>query len=163
MPYAIDGRISQDELPGGIEITPEQYAEALEGMLEGKLITVQDGELVVAFPESPEEPEQPPVPPPAPIPVLFASAGFAVSGGVLGTIELTSALASAYYEDGWMSVAFSEPRDDVNYLVFVQTDMPVKIEQFKDLGSFELIFSDPITGDPVEPGRIDLQLLKVTG
>lgn len=110
------------------------------------------------------DPMPQPLPQPQPfagVPELFASAGFAVSGGVLGTIEMAAQLQSAYYEDGWMFAAFAHPQDDMNYLVFVQTDVPAKIEQFKDLGSFELVFSDPSTGDPIEPGRIDLQILKV--
>lgn len=119
--------------------------------------------------EEPAPHEEMPEPPPpsAPItplqPRLFATAGLNISGGVATSIELAAEIASAYYEDGWLSVAFSSPLDSTNYLVFERTDVPAKVEQFKDLGSFELIFSDPVTGDPVEPGRIDLQLLKVTG
>lgn len=40
MPYAIDGAISRDPFEGGIEITDQQYAEALEGMCEGKFLVV---------------------------------------------------------------------------------------------------------------------------
>lgn len=98
--------------------------------------------------------------PPAILPELFASAGIIIVTGVVTTLELAPQIASTYYEDGWMQVFFSEA-PGFPYLVFVQTDVPMKIEQFKDLGSFELIFSDPATGDPIEPGRIDLQILKV--
>lgn len=108
-----------------------------------------------------DEPDDPTIPEiRIPQPILFASAGLVISAGVVATIELAAQLASAYYEDGWMQVFFGE-EPGFPYLVFVQTDLPVKVEQFKDLGSFELIFSDPATGDPIEPGRIDLQILKV--
>ena len=40
MPYASDGQISQDPIEGGIEITEQQYAEAIEGMCEGKFLVV---------------------------------------------------------------------------------------------------------------------------
>lgn len=60
MPYAADNQISQSPIPGGIEITQEQYAEALAGMLEGKVVSIDDG-FSVAFPPEPEpEPEPEP-------------------------------------------------------------------------------------------------------
>lgn len=37
-------------IPGGIQITAEQYSAALAGMMEGKRVTVEDGQLVIAFP-----------------------------------------------------------------------------------------------------------------
>lgn len=115
-----------------------------------------DGE---TFSPPPLEPT-PPQPPVVATPHIFASAGITIVGGAVISVELAAQLASAYYEDGWMQVFFAEV-PGFPYLVFVQTDVPVKIEQFKDLGSFELVFSDPVTGDPIEPGRIDLQILKV--
>ena len=68
MPYAKDGLISQAPIEGGIEIFSEQYGQALDGMLEGKSVSIVDGVLVIAFPppppeqEEPEEPEEPPEP-----------------------------------------------------------------------------------------------------
>lgn len=116
--------------------------------------------------EQPVDDEEMPQPAPQPrvlagVPELFASAGMVIVSGVVTTLELAAQLASTYYEDGWMTVSFTQPQEDTKYLVFVYTDVPAKVEQFKDLGSFELIFSDPATGDPIEPGRIDLQILKV--
>lgn len=55
MPYAANGLISQDEIEGGIEITAEQYAEALAGMESGKVVTVDAG-FKVDFPAMPEAP-----------------------------------------------------------------------------------------------------------
>lgn len=62
MPYAADNQISQSPIPGGIEITQEQYAEALAGMLEGKVVSVVDGALSLRLPDEPPpgpEPEPP--------------------------------------------------------------------------------------------------------
>jgi len=60
--FAGEGRISQDEpIADGIEITHEQYAEALAGVLDGKVVKVKDGVLVVDFPQPPDpEPEPEP-------------------------------------------------------------------------------------------------------
>lgn len=63
MPYAHDGQISQSPIDGGIEITQEQYQEALAGMLIGKVVTIEGGFAVVDPPEVSE-----PVPEPEPIP-----------------------------------------------------------------------------------------------
>lgn len=56
MPYAAENQISQSPIVGGIEITEQQYADALEGMLAGKVITI-DGGFAVIDPPKPEEPE----------------------------------------------------------------------------------------------------------
>ncbi|SCZ14514.1 hypothetical protein [Pseudomonas sp. NFACC37-1] len=62
MPYAANGTISRDWIDGGIEITEEQYAVALAGILEGKVVSV-DGGLSVTHPP---EPVQPPPTEPTP-------------------------------------------------------------------------------------------------
>ena len=59
MPYAADNRISRDPIEGGIEITEQQYFEALAGLLEGLVVSIEDG-----FNVGPE-----PVPEPEPVPV----------------------------------------------------------------------------------------------
>ena len=63
MPYAANGYISQNRIPDGVEITQEQYDEALAGMIEGKTVAI-DGGFSVAFPP---EPEPEPIPEPDPI------------------------------------------------------------------------------------------------
>lgn len=108
-----------------------------------------------------EEPAPPAPTPPVYRPSLFASAGLVVSEGFLTATELAAQLQGAIYEEGWLMVMFSEPQEAADYLVFAQTDIPAKVEQFKDGGSFELVFTNPATGDPVEPGRVDLQILKI--
>lgn len=61
MPFAADGQISQAPIDGGIEITEEQYREALDGMLSGLIVAVIDGELYVG-PPFPVDPEPEPDP-----------------------------------------------------------------------------------------------------
>jgi len=56
MPFATNGRISQDPIEGGVEISNEQYALALDGMLVGQVVMVDDGFKVVDPPAS-EDPE----------------------------------------------------------------------------------------------------------
>lgn len=53
MPYAHNGQISQAPIEGGIEISEQQYQEALAGMLDGKEVTI-DGGFLVDFPPEPE-------------------------------------------------------------------------------------------------------------
>lgn len=58
MPYAAYNHISQDPIPGGIEITEAQYLEALAGMQQGWEVTITDGVFRVG-PPIPAEPEPP--------------------------------------------------------------------------------------------------------
>jgi hypothetical protein len=62
MPFATNGQISQSPIHDGIEITQEQYGEALAGMLAGKVVAIMDGELILHLPDEPPpgpEPEPP--------------------------------------------------------------------------------------------------------
>lgn len=59
--YATDGVISQSTIEGSIEISAEQYQEALAGMAQGHVVTICDGFAVGPKPEPEPEPE--PVPP----------------------------------------------------------------------------------------------------
>jgi hypothetical protein len=73
MPFAANGRISQEAMAEGVEITDEQYSEALEAMMAGRIVTIEDGFQIVDPPEpSPPEPETPPDP--SPIYRLYKSA-----------------------------------------------------------------------------------------
>jgi len=45
MPYAAEDKISQEIIEGGIEITEQEYQNALEAMLEGKKIAIRNGML----------------------------------------------------------------------------------------------------------------------
>lgn len=64
MPFAAPGTVSTDPIEDGIAITEEQYLAAIDGMMEGKMVTIVDGALVVDFPPEPEpEPQPEPVDP----------------------------------------------------------------------------------------------------
>lgn len=61
MPYAATGQLSTDPFPGAIEITQEQYVEAVNAMVNGMAVTVVDGVLHIGPPAQPEpEPEPDP-------------------------------------------------------------------------------------------------------
>lgn len=63
MPYAANSRIGQDPIPGGIEITDEQYQQALAGQLEGLHVQIINGGFFVgALPEPESEPLSEPEP-----------------------------------------------------------------------------------------------------
>jgi len=50
MPYAAEGLISTDPIEGGIEITDEQYAEAINALISGQLVKVENGQMVIVDP-----------------------------------------------------------------------------------------------------------------
>lgn len=56
MPFAHNGLISQSPIEGSIEITAAQYADALSGMLAGRIVTIDEG-FAVVDPPSPPDPE----------------------------------------------------------------------------------------------------------
>lgn len=59
--YAADGVISQQPIEGGIEINREQYLEALTGIAQGHIVSIEGGFAVGPKPEP--EPEPVPDPP----------------------------------------------------------------------------------------------------
>jgi len=61
MPYAAEGQISTSPIPGGVKITDQQYQQALDGILQGQVVSV-DGGFTVADPPPPPEPEPEPEP-----------------------------------------------------------------------------------------------------
>lgn len=97
---------------------------------------------------------------PAPVPVVFASIGVVIDNGQVSILEMPANIQSVTYEEGWLLAVFSEAQTDTAYQIFALVDKPAQIEQFKSEGYFELIFSDG-NGNPVEPLRADIQILKV--
>lgn len=67
MPYAGSGelgtgQISTAPFPGAIEITQQQYEDAVQGMMQGKMVSIEGG-FSVEFPPVPEPPIiEPPTP-----------------------------------------------------------------------------------------------------
>lgn len=147
------------KVEGGIVVQKQPNAE--EGFVEAP------NNIVCGMPyfETPEEvvawvAEQTPVRSVSAQPALFAAAAVTIAGGAISSIEQAAQLQGAIYEEGWLMVFFAQPQDASDYLVFAQTDVPATVEQFKDANAFELVFSNQ-AGDPLEPGRIDIQILKV--
>lgn len=69
MPYAANGQISQSPIEGGIEITQQQYEQALAGMLEGKIVSVDGGFAII---DPPQEAAPEPSPPESQTDLSFA-------------------------------------------------------------------------------------------
>jgi len=73
MPWAINGLISTSPIENGIEITEEEYQAALDGIVNGKIISVESGIFSIIDPPEPEpestdtEPELPESKPTPPI------------------------------------------------------------------------------------------------
>lgn len=72
MPYAANGQISTDAFEGAVEITQEQYEAALAGMMDGRMVSVDDGFAVIDPPEPEPAPEPEPLPPSIPQQMTFA-------------------------------------------------------------------------------------------
>lgn len=96
-----------------------------------------------------------------PQPQLFAAVAVNIADGAISSVEQAAQFGQLIYEDGWLMAVFAGAGDAANYMVFAQPDIPARVEQFKSEGGFELVFSDATTGDPVNPNRIDIQILKV--
>lgn len=91
MPYATAGGISRADMssdPAWVEITDEQYAQALDGMAAGKLVSI-DGGFAVVDPPKPEEPSEPePVEPGPPLAVSAAQGGIAlIRAGLMDDVQ----------------------------------------------------------------------------
>ncbi len=59
MPYAANGKISQLPIDGGIEITDEQYRQALGGMLGGMAVSIDGGFALVQASEDVQHEDEP--------------------------------------------------------------------------------------------------------
>lgn len=87
MPYAAEGQISREPLSGGVEITEQQYAAALAGMLAGEHVQLREGALYVGpLPE----PEPEPAPEPTPEQLLRAKLQANNTAYTTATMALTA-------------------------------------------------------------------------
>lgn len=73
MPYATNGQISTAPIEGGIEITQQQYQDALAAMLEGKEVAIEDGQMVLRDPPPQEETHPEPEDPATPVYPAFTA------------------------------------------------------------------------------------------
>jgi hypothetical protein len=74
MPYAAEKTISTEPFDGAIEITQEQYAAAIQAIIDGKVVTIDGGFFAIIDPPAPEplpEPE-----PPAPTGPMLSKVDF---------------------------------------------------------------------------------------
>lgn len=62
MSWATEGRVSADQIDGGLEITREEYKAAIAGMTGGKIVSINGGFAVLNPPEEKEPEPQPPPP-----------------------------------------------------------------------------------------------------
>lgn len=60
MPYAANNVVSRAPIPGGIEITDEQYKSAIAAMAAGKVVSIDGGFNLVDPGQTPQPPTQPP-------------------------------------------------------------------------------------------------------
>lgn len=93
MPYATNGGVSRADKsadPAWIEITDAQYADALEGMAAGKLVSVENGFALIdpPKPDTPDEPDPDPVDPGPPQSVTAAQGGIAlIRAGLMDDVQ----------------------------------------------------------------------------
>jgi len=101
MPYAAEGRIGHDPIPGGIEITEQQYQDGLAGMLAGEHIQIIAGSLFVGPKPEPDPELDPQLEPDAPLDweAIIAArrwqievAGIAVEGLTIATDDRSKLL-----------------------------------------------------------------------
>ncbi|MFK0331111.1 hypothetical protein ACIQUB_08310 [Rhizobium sp. NPDC090275] len=57
MAWATNGQVSTDELDDGIEISDDDYALAIDGILAGKIVTIEGGFALIDPPQLPVDPE----------------------------------------------------------------------------------------------------------
>ncbi|MGY2377081.1 tail fiber assembly protein [Pseudomonas sp. SDO524_S393] len=134
MPYAANDVIAEDEFPGSIKITAEQYAEALEGVCSGLVVTIEGG-FKVAVPSMPQ-----PEPIPEPTPAELADFALAKRDQLLSVATIRIA-----------------PLQDAVDLGRATPEVIVKLKQWKgyrvDLNEIDLQDGFPLAIDwPTAPG-----------
>ena len=61
MPYAIDNKISQAPIEGAIQISDEQYSEALATLTSGGYVFIYEGQIILTYKPEQQEGCLPPV------------------------------------------------------------------------------------------------------
>lgn len=146
---------------GEVEITEAQYLEALDGIAEGRVVSV-DGGFSVEFPPSdpepePEEPDRPPVPQIVAVATLQVN----VAEGVINGIETAVGLSLAFAIDtGVYWVFFTEPQPDMSYIWNVGSSSGTLNVASRDLTMMELRAYEG--GAPADPSEISIQVFRVT-
>lgn len=124
--WAGNGRISTDPIEGGIQITAEQYQEALAGLADGKVVSIVDGVLHVDFPPPEPAPPAEPAPPPTYGDYVAAVDAFvdavARSRGFSDGASAASWVGSSVLKWAADAVAFVAWRDQVWLQVFADLE-----------------------------------------
>lgn len=117
MAWTDGDKVATEPFEGAVEITAEQYREAIAGKLAGKLISLEGG-FAIVDPPAPE-PEPAPVPGDTPLELKrVASARLAIDGWDVTSIERSLGMSVAFVaapDTVW--VFFDQPQADLEYLV----------------------------------------------
>lgn len=133
MPYAHNGVISQGPLPGGIEITEAQYAEALNAMLLGNQVSIEGGFQIIPGP-APDTPPPTQEGPQVPQEVTAAQGGIAlIQAGLMGAVQAAVDAPDTPAEVKWAwSRATSWHRHSPG-LLYLATKAGITSQQMDDL------------------------------
>ncbi|MFF3703888.1 tail fiber assembly protein [Pseudomonas qingdaonensis] len=115
MPYAAHRVVSTDPFEGAIEITTEQYRAAVEGMVEGMVVSIEGG-FSVEFPPQPEQPSEAP-PTPAELRVVALAqrdALMAVAATRMAPLQYAVDLGDATADEEAMLAAWKRYSVDLN-------------------------------------------------
>ena len=61
MPYAIDNKVSTAPITGGVQITQEQYTQAISTLTSGGYVFIHEGQMVLTFKPETQDGYLPPV------------------------------------------------------------------------------------------------------
>ncbi|MEJ5039176.1 tail fiber assembly protein [Pseudomonas sp. MYb398] len=115
MPYAAHRVVSTDPFEGAIEITTEQYRTAVDGMVEGMVVSIEGGFSV----EFPPQPEAPPEAPPTPdelrvVALAQRDALMAVAATRMAPLQYAVDLGDATADEEAMLAAWKRYSVDLN-------------------------------------------------
>ncbi|ODT13502.1 MAG: hypothetical protein ABS35_37735 [Kaistia sp. SCN 65-12] len=110
--YAGDGRIGSEPFDGAVEITAEQYGDALAAMMDGKIVKASGGFAII----DPPSPEPEPEPEPEPVNLTDYAAnkrwqvetgGITINGVTIDTSRDSQAMITGAY--AWSQANPSQP------------------------------------------------------
>lgn len=143
-----------------IEITEAQYHQALDGMAEGKIISVSGGVFEVIDPPPPEPDPEPDSGPPVRIPQISAVASLKIADGMINGIETAVGLSLAIAIDvGVYWVFFTEPQPDTSYIWNVGASSGTINVSMRDETMMQLTALDG--GVPADPSEVSIQVFRV--
>ena len=136
MYYAAENRLSTSPIEGGVQISAEEYRAALSGVLEGKRVSVEGGQLVVAFPPAPEPG---PEPEPPTIEEVRESMGMSFAQLLTGLVEegwITEAEGEAWLEGklpAAVNALIAQLPEELRFRAKARATLPSTVERNSDL------------------------------